>query len=166
MSLLERDILTPSIELFSKCYRAFLECSDEVQAGIREMVKIIEDPATDADDRAMAIESIAEALFPGLDDGALGIDIDEADRAAARNSPEGERALREADAEEAAFADRLRDVLDKKGWTQQELASRSGVGQPAISMMLSRNCRPQKRTIRKLAEALGVPEMDLWPQVD
>jgi len=41
-----------------------------------------------------------------------------------------------------------------RGLTQAALAERIGVGQPAISMMLSRKCRPQRHTIEKLAAAL------------
>lgn len=29
-------------------------------------------------------------------------------------------------------------------------------------MMLQRRCRPQQRTVRKLAEALGVSKATLW----
>lgn len=47
--------------------------------------------------------------------------------------------------------------------TQDQLAEKIGVGQPAISMMLKRQCRPQKRTVQRLAEALGVAAEELWP---
>jgi len=47
--------------------------------------------------------------------------------------------------------------------TQSELGDRIGVGQSAISMMLSRNCRPQKGTVKKIADALEVQPSDLWP---
>jgi transcriptional regulator with XRE-family HTH domain len=46
--------------------------------------------------------------------------------------------------------------------TQEQLAAAIGVGQPAISMMLNRNCRPQARTVKKLADALGVEIEELW----
>ena len=49
------------------------------------------------------------------------------------------------------------------GMTQVELAEKVGIGQPAISMMLNRTCRPQKKTVQKLAAALGVAPVDLWP---
>ncbi len=47
--------------------------------------------------------------------------------------------------------------------SQVELAAAIGVGQPAISMMLSRNCRPQRRTVECIARALEVTPNDLWP---
>ena len=50
--------------------------------------------------------------------------------------------------------------------TQQELAERIGCSQPAVSQMLNRNCRPQKKTILKLAEALNVQPQELWPDLE
>lgn len=164
---LECDIKIVNAELFSKCFRAYLECSDEVQAGIRAMSKIAEDPEADSCDRIMAIESIADALFPGSDDsGELGIDVLAADAGAARHKKDGRNALQEIDDEEASFSAKLADELGSRQWTQADLAKKSGVGQSAISMMLNRNCRPQKRTIQKLAKALGISEDELWPQAD
>ncbi|MGA7500029.1 MAG: helix-turn-helix domain-containing protein, partial [Isosphaeraceae bacterium] len=67
------------------------------------------------------------------------------------------------DLEEETFANSLVGHMKAKGISQVELAAAIGVGQPAISMMLSRDCRPQRRTVEKLARALGVPPNDLWP---
>ena len=67
------------------------------------------------------------------------------------------------DLEEETFANSLDGHMKSKGISQVELAAAIGVGQPAISMMLSRDCRPQRRTVEKLARALGVPPNDLWP---
>jgi DNA-binding XRE family transcriptional regulator len=67
------------------------------------------------------------------------------------------------DREEATFAERLRELMDKNGISQTRLAEMIGVGQPAISMMLSRSCRPQLRTVEKIAQALGVSVNSLWP---
>lgn len=75
------------------------------------------------------------------------------------------------DSQEQSFADRLSILMDAKRISQLELAARIGCTQPAISQMLSRKSRPQKRTILKLAEALGVNATmqnatDLWPDID
>jgi transcriptional regulator with XRE-family HTH domain len=67
------------------------------------------------------------------------------------------------DREEATFADRLRAVMQERGVTQEQLAERIGVGQSAIAMMLQRQCRPQRRTVSRMAEALEVPPDRLWP---
>ena len=42
-------------------------------------------------------------------------------------------------------------------------AAAIGVGQPAISMVLTRNCRPQRRTVEKIAKALDVSAEEVWP---
>jgi len=69
-------------------------------------------------------------------------------------------------AQEATFAQRLRELMEAKRISQQELADRVGCSQPAISQMLHRRCRPQKKTILKLAEALNVPAHELWPDIE
>ncbi len=79
--------------------------------------------------------------------------------------PGGTAAMR-ADSQEAAFADRLRELMAIKCITQEELSRRAGCTQPAVSQMLGRKCRPQKKTILKLADALGVPPRDLWPDIE
>jgi transcriptional regulator with XRE-family HTH domain len=56
--------------------------------------------------------------------------------------------------------------MDDLPITQEEVAERIGVGQPAISKMLNRNRRPQKKTIMKLATALNVSPMVLGPGVE
>lgn len=149
--------------IFAKCFRAYLECSGQVQGVIREMAEIVSSPESDEQEREMALGTLAEALFPEYDSGRLGIDIEEANRACVENSPDGTEAQAELDRQEQAFADRLKEVMQQKGMTQAQLAERAGVQQPAISMMLNRNCRPQQRTVRKLAEALGVGPQELWP---
>ena len=68
------------------------------------------------------------------------------------------------DKEESFFADRMRELMEVKGTTQAELAAKVGIGQPAISMMLNRACRPQRKTVLRFAEALEVPPEELWPQ--
>jgi transcriptional regulator with XRE-family HTH domain len=56
--------------------------------------------------------------------------------------------------------------MTEKCVTQQELAQRIGCSQPAVSQMLNRSCRPQKKTILKLAEALNVRPQELWPDLE
>ena len=70
------------------------------------------------------------------------------------------------DCQETAFADRLHELMELKRVTQQELSNRVGCSQPAISQMLNRKCRPQKKTILKLAEALQVQPQELWPDIE
>lgn len=56
--------------------------------------------------------------------------------------------------------------METKRISQQELADLVGCSQPAISQMLNRSCRPQKKTILKIAEALQGQAQDLWPDID
>ena len=63
---------------------------------------------------------------------------------------------------EAKFAATLGRLMAERQLTQEELAERIGVGQSAISMLLKPRCR-QRRTLGKMAEALGVPVDELWP---
>lgn len=70
------------------------------------------------------------------------------------------------DSHEATFAHRLRDLMEAKQISQNELADRVGCSQPAISQMLNRNRRPRKKTILKFAEALNVYARDLWPDIE
>jgi transcriptional regulator with XRE-family HTH domain len=41
--------------------------------------------------------------------------------------------------------------------TQQELAKRLGIGQPALSQMLNPKANPTLKTLRRLSRELGVP---------
>jgi lambda repressor-like predicted transcriptional regulator len=143
--------------------RAYLECSDEIQAGIREMLEVLNDPNTDNDDRDMTLRTLADALFPNPHNGKLGIDLEESEKVGADYSEEMRATLEEMNREEETFADRLRSVLETQGITQEQLAQKAGVGQPAISNILNRQCRPQRRTVRRLADAIGVQPSELWP---
>jgi DNA-binding XRE family transcriptional regulator len=141
--------------------RAFAECSDSMQSSAREMLAVILDPQTDPEEKAAAADTLLDILYPEYAADGFGIDsttLAELDRSTdpATNA--------ELDGQEQAFADRLRSLMVRQGLTQQQLADRVGVGQPAIANMLARECRPQMRTVQRLAKALGVGTDDLWPQ--
>ncbi len=160
--------LTPEIEKLTllqaaKFLLAYVECSDEIQAGIRNMLEILNDPNTDEDDRDMTLATLADALFTDPHEGKLGMDLEESERLEAGFSEENRSVLEEMDREEETFAARLRIAMENKEITQEQLAVKIGVGQPAISNMLNRQCRPQHRTVIRLANALGVTAGDLWP---
>lgn len=154
----EEKIQSGAIQTFSVLMQSFMECSDQVQGAIISMIEIINNPNSDCDEREMAFDTINEALFPDLSNSSLGIDLcDLLDRE--KELPESI----ELDKEEADFSNCVLRLMKLKGMTQVQLAESSGVGQPAISMMLSRNCRPQFRTIQKIADALEVNVDELWP---
>ncbi|MGA2035391.1 MAG: helix-turn-helix transcriptional regulator [Thermoguttaceae bacterium] len=143
--------------------RAYLECSDEIQAGIRDLLEILNDPNTEEDDHDMTLITLANALFPNPRDAKLGMDLGESENLGTMYSQETRETLEETDREEERFATLLRSTMERQGITQEQLAAKIGVGQPAISNMLKRQCRPQRRTVLRLAEALGVAADDLWP---
>jgi lambda repressor-like predicted transcriptional regulator len=143
--------------------RARQECSPEMQQAADDMMAIIVDPDTDPDDRDMATHTLADVLYPHRHDEKLGLDLEEAETMGAVHDPEVGEIFARFDAEEATFAERLRSALDSKGMTQEQLADAAGVGQPAISNMLNRQCRPQRRTVERFATALGVAPEELWP---
>jgi lambda repressor-like predicted transcriptional regulator len=150
--------------LGAKFLRAFLECNDKMQEVVRDMLDVLNDPETDEDDRQMALATLAEALFPQYHNGELGLDYEASEEEAASKFPEFREVVDELNREESTFADNLDRIMREKGISQTDLAKGIGVGQPAISNMLSRNCRPQRRTIQRLSEALGVKPDDLWPE--
>jgi len=56
---------------------------------------------------------------------------------------------------------RLRAVRDAQFMTQEELAERSGIHQVTISRIEQGDVEPRYRTIKRLAEALGVEPNEL-----
>ncbi len=59
------------------------------------------------------------------------------------------------------IGDKLRETRKRALLTQQELADRSGVGVTTIVRIERNQVEPHGRTIRKLADALGVSPADL-----
>ena len=151
------NLLTANVRTYLEVKRAFDECDPEIQGVIREMFAICDSADADDDEKNRAMATAVEALFPSLASDTLEFvdGIRELESSKQRES--------ELDAEEAAFAERLKAVMESRGWTQERLAAAIGVGQPAISNMLNRQCRPQLRTVSRLAEALGVEPNELWP---
>ena len=162
MTTLERDIRQLTLLQATKFLRAYLECGDAIQAHIRELLPIVSDPNTDADDREMTLTTLADLLFPDSES-AIGADLEELEKNEASCSEESRLIFENMDREEQIFADRLRAAIESKGLTQLDLAEKLGIGQPAISNMLNRRCRPQRKTIVRLAEILGVAPEELWP---
>ena len=61
-----------------------------------------------------------------------------------------------------SFGDLLRRQRDRVGFTQEDLAERTGLTSQAISLLeRGERRRPQRYTVRKLAEALGLEGRDL-----
>ena len=165
MSTVTIENLADDLQRFAPLFQAYLECGDELQLHTRKLFAALVDPQLDADDRALTAMTLADVLFPNLHEGELGSDLEEGE-VQAQHSPEAQETLERMDREEALFAERLRAVMEESDVNQTQLAERLGIGQSAIAMMLQRHCRPQRRTVSRMAEALGVSPEKLWPSFD
>src|SRR5262249_43666263 len=123
-------------------------------------VRIVRDPHRSEAEREQALEVIVRALLTTPRASALGPPVP---RENGHVFPVSEAAQRRREHEERFFAENLARLLREKDITQAELARRVGVKQPAVSIMLSRRCRPQRRTVEKMATALGIDVRALWP---
>ena len=56
----------------------------------------------------------------------------------------------------------LRELRRRKGLSQKDLASRSGIGQDSISAIESGRHQARPSTLRRLAEVLGVEVEDFF----
>jgi transcriptional regulator with XRE-family HTH domain len=151
-----------------------LGCSEKVQSVVRSMFAVLESSEVTEEDRRRALMTIADALYlnPEQGHGSYGFDVAKIERQTASEHPEQHRRpmiasrLDELDSQQATFSERLRSILENKNITQEELAERIECTQSAISKMLTRNSRPQKNTILKMAAALDVSPTDLWPDLE
>jgi lambda repressor-like predicted transcriptional regulator len=153
-----------ALQAASPIVLALAECDEELRAEAIELFKQLNSGELDEEGRVATTTLLAEILFPNADDkGMPGLDLAEVETIAPSVNPDAKDVLDQMDREEAVFAERLRNLMEAKGVTQAELADKLGIGQPAISMMLNRVCRPQRKTIVRFAEALGVRPEELWP---
>ncbi len=151
--------------VFAPWFRAYLECSDEVQAIVRDMFEIISDEASEASEKEMAAATVAEALFPSSLNGAIGADLLELEEHHKSTCSRSAEALEQMDAQEKHFSVRVAHYLKEQGLTQEQLGKAIGIGQTGVSMLLSRESRPQRRTVEKIAKALDVDPSELWPEI-
>ena len=143
---------------------ALKECDPELRDAAYELFEQLNSGELDQGQTLATTALIAEILFPNSDTGGLpGLDLEEVERLAPLTNPEAATVLAEMDREEASFAERLQRLMSEQDVTQAQLAAKIGVGQPAISMMLNRVCRPQRKTVEKIATALNVAPEELWP---
>lgn len=70
------------------------------------------------------------------------------------------------ESQEVIFADRVKAILEQKNITQEQLAEQIDCARSAVSEMLSRKARPQRKTIFKMAAALNVEPTALWPDLE
>src|ERR1700677_5136882 len=141
-TIMNDEKITNEILAFAPLMMAYVECSDKLQGHARKMLEALVNPDLDEDERHLTAMALADILYPNPYNGLLGSDLKECEQQGAEHSEETRQALEQMDKEEASFSERLHAALEKAKITQAELAERIGVGQPAISMMLQRDCRP------------------------
>ena len=146
--------------------QAIMECSDQLRADAEKLMAIVDDVNNAADERGRAWNTLLDQfhLLPD-DEGRYGMDLVRSESAAAEEFPMLAREVAIMDDQEAQFAERLRKLMKDKCITQKQLAKSVGCSQPAISQMLNRKCRPQRKTLEKMATALDVDIKELWPDL-
>jgi lambda repressor-like predicted transcriptional regulator len=150
----------------AKIVLALHECSPKLQAAALKLLRNLASGELGDYQEHATCALLSEILFPNADDqGRIGLGMGEAEQIARDTNGEAKAILEQLDEDEATFAARVQELMDAQGLTQAELAKRVGIGQPAVSLMLKRQCRPQYSTIVRFAEALGVAPKDLWPPV-
>jgi DNA-binding XRE family transcriptional regulator len=137
----------------------FLRLPREEKKNIEEQVRRAKDPALPKAEREKAMVALCQSLGLSAGDPSDGLPVSKEERLTAAHLEVRKRM----DDEEAVFARNLELLMAQRQLTQTELAQRIGVGQSAISMLLKRRCRPQRKTLGKLAAALGVEVEALWP---
>jgi len=154
------EALVAACRSFVEIHKALAKADADTRAVVDELVAAIDSEAMDVTELESVFAAIAQVMIPYLEDS-----LEPATQANPWDtlSDEEKRVAQEMDMEEETFARRLAAEMEVKGVTQTELALRVGVRQSAISMMLSRSCRPQRRTVEKIAQALNVEIGSLWP---
>jgi DNA-binding XRE family transcriptional regulator len=139
--------------------QAFFQQEAKTQKEIQKLVACLYDPQASPTERDSARSALTAMLqlTGGKNKAGPVLTRDE------RFTPAHHALRARMDQAEAAFAATLARLMAERQLTQAELAQSVGVGQSAISMLLKRRCRPQRRTLGKLAQALGVDVEELWP---
>jgi transcriptional regulator with XRE-family HTH domain len=146
---------------------ALQECGEQLRTDAERLMAIVDDPMSLPGQRGRAWNTLLDQfhLLPD-DEGRYGMDLARSEAGAAERFPMLAREVEQMDSQEALFSDRLRQIMKDKNITQQQLAERIECSQPAISQMLNRKCRPQRKTLDKIASALSVDVLELWPDLE
>lgn len=154
------DLMMANVRAYAAIKSAYDQCTPEIRRAVDEMFEIMNAIEATADEQNRAVLTIVEALFPSLAVDFLNAWEEVRHSASAISIRDAMRA------EEESFAHNVQGIMNERGMTQDELARLAGVGQSAISNMLNRKSRPQKRTVIRIAGALGVEPSKLWPGIE
>lgn len=64
------------------------------------------------------------------------------------------------------FAKRLYSLMMAKNWNQSDLARQANLGRDSVSQYIRANNTPSPRNLKKLADALGVEPVELYPNYE
>tara|TARA_R110002153_G_scaffold67451_5_gene179646 strand:+ start:1575 stop:1988 length:414 start_codon:yes stop_codon:yes gene_type:complete len=64
------------------------------------------------------------------------------------------------------FAKRLYSLMMEKNWNQSDLARASNIGRDSVSQYIRANNIPSPQNLKKLAGALGVEPVELYPNYE
>jgi lambda repressor-like predicted transcriptional regulator len=153
------EAMREEVKTYLQVQHAFEQCTPEIQAVVKDMIEIYRDCDATPEEKNRALYTIAEAIFSGSGVDAFGSSCEshESNRSAVVNE--------QMKSEEAYFAEKLASIMSNNGISQQILADFCGITQAAISNFLNQKCRPQKKTILKIASALNVTPETLWPGI-
>jgi DNA-binding XRE family transcriptional regulator len=159
MNMSEKESTSNPGATIREVLQAYFQLDARAQREIHELVERARDPQTPEAERSRAEKTLATLLEAAGGKHRAGRVLSREERL----SPAHRELLTRMEQAEAAFAATLSRLMAERQLTQAQLAERVGVGQSAISMLLKRRCQPQRRTLGKLAEALGVSVEELWP---
>jgi predicted XRE-type DNA-binding protein len=153
-------LFTENVRIYLQIRSAYDQCDDDIKEVIDEMVGIASSESATDDERESATVTIVEALFPDL-----AVDILESCERV-RKSPNNKLRSLEMAEEERVFAERVQSRMEQLQMTQEKLAEAIGISQPAVSNLLNRQCRPQRRTVLRIANAMEIDPEELWPGIN
>ncbi len=151
------NVIANNIRTYFEIHRAFQECDAETREIVDQMLTIYNDPEADDHERQRAVNTVVDALFPSLSaelmDGEVRV----------QSAPEMVLAKADLDLQGSIFADRLASILQQRGWTVDTLADRTGISAAIVTRMIAKQCRPERRTVERIAAILEVIPGELWP---
>jgi DNA-binding XRE family transcriptional regulator len=130
----------------------FRELSPEALRDIVSLMQLATSPDISEDDFRETIETVREILFPELIGDVQRVDVVPMERAPHRLRRRAEH-----------IGKTIQKMRTEKGWTQTELAERSGLQQSHISRLEAGAHSPSWKTLEKIAGVLGVDVGQLDP---
>ncbi|WP_010588363.1 helix-turn-helix domain-containing protein [Schlesneria paludicola] len=153
----EKVLSKTALQFYLEVQCALDECDPKIQEIVARMFKILRNKNAPSEAQSHAWDVIDEAIFPSRSA------MIREENNAFHASPEAQTAEQELIDEERNFAETVQTLMESKGISQAQLAAQMGTTQPAVSNLLKRQSRPQRKTIKRIAEALGVNPKVLWP---